>query len=528
MVTNRSFDAVTGWLGTAQSGIGGGSGVKNLGFLFDEMGNVTERQDNNLGLTENIYYDNDYRFSYSKLNGTQNLSVSYDGKGNITSRSDVASGATWTYGSTQIHAVTQAGSGAYAYAYDANGNAISRQGDSITWSTYNYPTTVNAGSGSTAETVSFNYGPDRRRWQQSYSGNSTTEITSYVGELLEVATSGGVTNYRHYINAGGENIAVYSRQSNGTNTFDYVLSDHQASVASITNSSGGVVVGESFTAFGNRRNPSTWSGAASNSDLTTAAGITRQGYTFQTQLGLWMGMNHMNGRVEDAITGRMLSADPHIPGKANPQSYNRYTYVNNNPVTYGDPTGFTPCGSHCQSPNPVCARWWEQCDGPYVRSPANSPAGLGEGGVDWNAIGAGAGAGSYNGSTPMMAMQLQDGGGSSPASGSEFDQNAGGGDQPQSGSPTPGFDPVTGDLTPAAQSALDTWVNATQDVFKDIQDGNYVKQNADEQFADWAALNWLYTIGQSPFPGAPPTPPPPPLPPPELSPVPPIEAPPIT
>jgi RHS repeat-associated protein len=340
IVTNRSFDGVTGWLGTAESGVGGGSGVKNLAFLYDEMGNVIERQDNNLGLTENIYYDNDYRFSYSKLNGTQNLSVSYDGKGNITSRSDVASGATWTYGTSQIHAVTQAGSSSYVYAYDANGNATSRQGDSITWSSYNYPTTVNAGSGSTAESVSFNYGPARQRWQQTYSGNSTTEVTDYVGGLLEVVTSSGVTDYRHYINAGGENVAVYSRKSSGTNTFSYLVSDHQASVASITNSSGTQVVGESFDAFGSRRNPATWSGSDSNSDLTTIAGITREGYTFQTALGLWMGMNHMNGRVEDSITGRMLSADRFIPDRGNPQSYNSYSYVSNNPLTFTDPSGF--------------------------------------------------------------------------------------------------------------------------------------------------------------------------------------------
>lgn len=229
------------------------------------------------------------------------------------------------------------------YAYDANGNATSRQGNTIAWSSYNYPTTVSAGSGSTAETVSFNYGPSRERWQQSYSGNSTTEITDYAGGLFEVVTNGSATNYRHYIKAGGENIAVYSRQSNGTNTFNYVLSDHQASVASITNSSGAQVVGESFDAFGNRRNPTTWSGADTNTDLTTIAGITRQGYTFQTALGLWMGLNHMNGRVEDSVTGRMLSADPSIPNIADPQSYNRYSYANNNPVTFTDPTGFSSC-----------------------------------------------------------------------------------------------------------------------------------------------------------------------------------------
>ncbi len=364
IVTNRSFDAVTQWLGTAQSGVGGGAGVKNLAFLYDEMGNVTQRQDNNLGLTENVYYDNDYRFSYSKLNGTQNLSVTYDGTGNITSRSDVAGGAGWTYDPNRKHEVTQAGSSGFQYSYDNNGNAITRQGSTISWSSYNYPTTINAGSGSTAETVAFSYGPDRQRWQQMYTGNSTQETTNYIGELLEVVASGSATDYRHYISVPGEQIAVYSRKSSGTNTFSYLLSDHQASVASITNPSGALVVGESFDAFGNRRNPSTWSGAPSNSDLTTIAGITREGYTFQTALGLWMGVNHMNGRVEDSITGRMLSADPHVPEKTNPQSYNRYGYVNNNPLSYTDPSGFSGCGPNCKPIIGVCATAWLICDEP--------------------------------------------------------------------------------------------------------------------------------------------------------------------
>jgi YD repeat-containing protein len=291
IVTNRSYDAVTGWLGTDESGVGGGSGVKNLAFLYDEMGDVSQRQDNNLGLTENAYYDNDYRLTSTTLGGTQNLSVTYDDTmGNITSRSDVAGGASWTYSTTQKHAVTEAGSSSYQYSYDANGNATARQGNSIVWSSYNYPTTVNAGSGSTAETVAFSYGPDRSRWQQMYTGNGTSETTNYVGGLMEVVSSASTTAYRHYVYAGREPVAVYARSSAG-NTFSYVLSDHQGSNSDLTNSSGTSIVNESFTPFGQRRNPTTWSGAASNSDLTTAAGITRQGYTFQTQLGLWMGMN---------------------------------------------------------------------------------------------------------------------------------------------------------------------------------------------------------------------------------------------
>lgn len=343
IVTNRTYDAVTHWLGSLQAGVSGGSGVKNLAFLYDEMGNVTQRQDNNQSLTENIYYDDDYRLSYTQLNGTQNLSISYDPTGNITSRSDVAGGASWTYDPNRKHAVTEAGSSSYTYSYDANGNMTSREGSTIGWSTYNYPTSISAGSGSTAESISLYYGPGRQRWYQYYSGNSTTEGTYYAANLLEIVTSGSVMNYRHYVYAGNEPVAVYSRTSSGTNTFNYMLSDHQGSVAALTNSSGGTAVSESFTPYGNRRDPSTWSpwsGTSGNQDLITAAGITRQGYTFQTQLGLWMGMNHMNGRVEDSIIGRFLSPDPQIPDPTNPQSYNRYSYVRNNPLTEIDPTGF--------------------------------------------------------------------------------------------------------------------------------------------------------------------------------------------
>jgi RHS repeat-associated protein len=312
------------------------------------MGNVTQRQDNNRSLTENLYYDSLYRLSTSSLNGTQNLSVSYDVTGNITSRSDVASGTTWTYDPVRKHAVTKAGSSSFAYAYDANGNMSSRQGATLTWSSYNYPTAISAGSGSTAESISLGYGPDRQRYEQIYGGNGISQTTFYIGGLLELVEDTGVNTYRHYIYAGNQPVAVYSRTTAASNTYNYLLGDHQGSVAAITNSSGALVVAESNTPFGTRRNPTTWSGAASTSDLTTSAAITRQGYTFQTALGLWTGLNHMNGRVQDSVTGRFLSADPGGTDQNNTQSWNRYSYVTNNPLTFTDSTGM-----QVDSPMPI-------------------------------------------------------------------------------------------------------------------------------------------------------------------------------
>jgi hypothetical protein len=52
-----------------------------------------------------------------------------------------------------------------------------------------------------------------------------------------------------------------------------------------------------------------------------------------------MGFIHMNGRVYDPQIGRFLSAVPYIQDPYNTQSYNRYSYVINNPLKYTDPTG---------------------------------------------------------------------------------------------------------------------------------------------------------------------------------------------
>jgi RHS repeat-associated protein len=346
IVSNRTYDAVTGWLTSTQTGPGGGATLQNEAYLYDEMGNVTQRQNNNLGLTENFYYDNLNRLDHSMLGGGVNLQMAYDAMGDITSRSDVAGGAAWTYDPVRKHAVTQAGSSAFTYAYDANGNVKSRNGRFIGWTSYNYPNNVSTAT----ESALFNYGPNRQRWSMVYNGPAGQEITYYATPLFERMFAGGLSTNRHYIYAGGRPVVEVSTY-NGVVTVQSLLVDHQGSISSVvTDSTGASLVSESFTAYGNRREASTWSGAPTSGELTTMNGVTRQGYTFQTVLGS-MGLNHMNGRIEDSVTGRFLSPDPRgiIPGIT--QSWNRYSYVNNNPLTMSDPSGF---GSVCDADGSGC------------------------------------------------------------------------------------------------------------------------------------------------------------------------------
>ena len=49
----------------------------------------------------------------------------------------------------------------------------------------------------------------------------------------------------------------------------------------------------------------------------------------------------MNGRIYDPLLGRMLSADIVVQDPFNLQGYNRYSYVDNNPLRFIDPTGFS-------------------------------------------------------------------------------------------------------------------------------------------------------------------------------------------
>lgn len=48
----------------------------------------------------------------------------------------------------------------------------------------------------------------------------------------------------------------------------------------------------------------------------------------------------MNGRFYDPKLGRMLSPDPVTQAPENGQNYNRYSYVENNPLKFTDPSGY--------------------------------------------------------------------------------------------------------------------------------------------------------------------------------------------
>jgi RHS repeat-associated protein len=68
-----------------------------------------------------------------------------------------------------------------------------------------------------------------------------------------------------------------------------------------------------------------------------------RGFTGHEHLDMF-GLINMNGRMYDPMLGRMLSPDPFVQAPTFSQSYNRYSYVWNNPLRFTDPTGYMTSG----------------------------------------------------------------------------------------------------------------------------------------------------------------------------------------
>lgn len=346
---SAGYTAWTDDLTSIQSGVAGAANNRqNLAYQWDTNGNLNQRQDLNQSLTEVFGYDALNRLTSSSLNGTTNFSASYtngsgvDQAGNIWSRSDVGS---YTYGDAHHpHGATAAGS--HSFTYDNNGNVVTRDGLSLTWASYNLPTSLQATIGGTTYSSQFLYGPEHQRYQQTASYSNGTEVTSYVGGLLEKVTGsalGSVTAYRHYIQTPSGLSIVLARNSDGTTTTTYALSDHLGSSDALVDGTAGhvgnLLVQESFAPFGQRRSSNWSSGGPSSSDWTAIAKATRHGFTFHEMLDN-IGLIHMNGRVYDPNVGRFLSVDPLIGDFGDSQSVNPYAYVGNRPLSHLDPTGW--------------------------------------------------------------------------------------------------------------------------------------------------------------------------------------------
>jgi RHS repeat-associated protein len=401
--TIQVFDPNTGLVQQIRaSGDGSDDGsTANLSYQFDRIGNLKNRSDN-YGATEQFCYDALNRLTNYSVNGATCRaggllkSVAYDDTGNIVSKSDLTdtSGGTGAYtyanpGNPLPHAVksingTVNGVADPGFRYDANGNltceytgpncshgAITKETDAY-WS-FNMAHTVTDGSTS----LTLTYDSEHARVTQALTTASTTTTTTYLndpinGAMSEKVATGGTNTWNDYLMVDGKLIgertctAPTPTCASGA-TLQYFVLDHLGSVAVVTGGNGAVLTGNgrlSFDAWGKQRNEDGTDDQTCSNGLTAP---TTKGFTSQEEIAALCLVN-LNARIYDPTIGRFMAADTTIPDPYDLQSYNRYTYTDNRPLSFTDTTGHDPsCIGSCLSPssypNMSC---WGSCGGSSI------------------------------------------------------------------------------------------------------------------------------------------------------------------
>ena len=341
--TTNTFDPNTGLISDINA-TKGGQTLVNHHYEFDHIGKLESREDYKYGVTQSFCYDDLNRMVASRFNGCSSSDADYiyDDLGNIKYKEGVGN-YTYGEGSAGPNAVTNANGLNYTYdsagnlieARDANGQVVisasySVNGKPIGITKNNYNSEIA-------------YAPSGRRALR-IDNNNDIRYSWYAPGFGEMNYLGflGVATINHKINDQVSFIFEVGNPSQGY--YEYYHKDHLGSVvARTTDKPGDSGQFESFDPWGVRLLDA-WDGVP----IDRTYGYTNvnvSGFTGHEHLDT-VGIVHMNGRVYDPEIGRFLSPDPLVQAPYNTQSYNRYSYVFNNPLSYTDPTGYQSQGAN--------------------------------------------------------------------------------------------------------------------------------------------------------------------------------------
>ncbi|ATQ70957.1 RHS repeat-associated core domain-containing protein [Methylosinus trichosporium] len=212
-----------------------------------------------------------------------------------------------------------------AFAYDANGNQTSGLGRTIGYTAADLPASVKQGT----RTIGFAYDPERQRYKQTAPEGTTLYFEAF-GVRAELLGS----RWTQYLTVGGAMVGVrFDNVATGAVALRYFHLDHLGSVAVVTYAGGDVAERNSYDPWGKRRYSDGSDDPSGSLDSVASRGFTGQEHLTE------VGLIHFNARLYDPLVGRFTSADSIVPHPGDPQSYNRYAYVRNRPLSATDPSG---------------------------------------------------------------------------------------------------------------------------------------------------------------------------------------------
>lgn len=260
-------------------------------------------------------------FSANTAGSTQfpgwGIAETYDRYGNRTTQTVTAGGAFGTTHSISPYTNQITDSG---FRYDPSGNLIAAPGATYTYDAENCLTSYNG--------ITYACDGNHVRVTKSSTAGSTVYIYSNGQAIAEYDNGAAVNspNREHIFGLSNRIATVVGSIAGVGGTITYSHRDH-LSPRLYTDSSGALTGEQGTYPFGEG-----WysSGASSNWVFTT--------YQREQALGD-SGDDYALARYYSSNLGRFQSPDPMTGRQGNPQSWNRYAYVGNDPINITDPSG---------------------------------------------------------------------------------------------------------------------------------------------------------------------------------------------
>lgn len=299
--------------------------LQQLSFTYDLNRNLLTKTDSVNRTIQGYRYDNLNRLSQVINAGEKELSMKYDMEGNILYRSDLGVYEYDEQLSQRISSISKNGSMLYQFSYDQFGNITGEKKRElkIQYTSFNKPRSLAMGK-SQSDFV-YDSGNQELEMRSYKNGTLVKQVMKPFADYQEEIVN-GVETKSHYIIAGNTLVAIhYQKQDSVVDV--YVHKDNLGSIQLITNQQGVKVAEYSYDVFGQRV-------AAAGNNSVIAKGYTGHEHLEDVEL------ISCGARLYSPAIGRFLSPDPVVQDPTNLQSFNRYSYVMNNPVNLTDPSGF--------------------------------------------------------------------------------------------------------------------------------------------------------------------------------------------
>ncbi len=222
-----------------------------------------------------------------------------------------------------------------SYSYDEFGNITHWNDRVLSYDAFNMVSASNFSN----HTRYFIYGPDNQRI--GVQDNLTNEIKWTVrgaakNVLSEFSEIGNELSWkRDYVYSGSSLMAARHPGPGGVE-YRYFHADHLSSTRLVSDQQGTVVAEYDYFPFGGFAFKS---GVEAELETHLFTGHERDS---NDELDANDDLDYMRARYYAPYLGRFLSIDPIMGNAINPQSWNRYAYVRNNPLSLVDPTGKVP------------------------------------------------------------------------------------------------------------------------------------------------------------------------------------------